>query len=83
MSAEQQSVLGVNGALDEEQAQKPRGKAAAPAPVSSERKFEVLETCEVPRGHHKFQLHRGQQVSSHGYDLEELRRAGVKLREIK
>jgi hypothetical protein len=70
-----ESLLGVN----DDQATLP----ATPAPKTSERRYEVTENAEVPRGHHRFMLHRGQVVSSVGYDLEELKRAGVKLREIK
>jgi hypothetical protein len=72
-----QSILGVN---DEAQETKP---AVLPVATAQERRFEVLEAMEVPRGHHRFLLPRGQVVSSHGYDVEELRRAGVKLRELK
>jgi hypothetical protein len=47
-----------------------------------ERKFLVTESAEIPRGGSSYLLRKGKTISSHGYDIEALKRQGVKLTEV-
>lgn len=61
-------------------AAQPDSKPAQPA-KARERKFLVLETAQIPRGGSHFTLPKGKVISSQGYDIEGLKRQGVKLEE--
>lgn len=50
-------------------------------PVTKERLFLVLETAQIPRQGSWFTLPKGKVISSQGYDIEALKRQGVKLEE--
>ena len=57
--------------------------AEAPkAQTLKEQKFLVTEDAEIPRGGSSYKLSKGKTISSMGYDIEALKRQGVKLREV-
>jgi hypothetical protein len=55
---------------------------APKAQTLKEQKFLVTEDAEIPRGGSSYKLAKGKTISSHGYDIEALKRQGVKLREV-
>lgn len=48
-----------------------------------ERRYTVLETIEIPRGGASFLLRKGKTISSHGYDIDQLRKMGARLEEAR
>lgn len=48
-----------------------------------ERHYLVLETIEIPRGGASFLLRKGKTISSHGYDIDQLRKMGAHLEEAR
>jgi len=62
------------------EANKPQAKVeAAPA---GEKFFLVNEDREIPRGGGSVLLRKGKRISSHGYDIGQLKANGVKLTEV-
>lgn len=56
-------------------------KPKAPAP-QPERFFIVQETRDIPHKGGAFCLRKGKKISSKGYNIEHLKRIGVKLEEL-
>jgi hypothetical protein len=54
---------------------------SAKAPAPKERRYLVKETAAIPRGGSHFTLPKGKVISSLGFDIEALKRQGVKLEE--
>lgn len=65
-------------------AAKPHAKpdAEVEAAPTKERFYLVEQDREIPRGGGSILLHKGKRISTHGYDIEQLKRHGVKLTEV-
>jgi len=62
------------------QPEAPREAPRAPR-AARERRYLVLETAQIPRGGSHFTIPKGKIISSQGYDIDALKRQGVKLEE--
>jgi hypothetical protein len=77
-----QSILGSTTKAAPAAAKKGNAKAkpaAAAAPVPPITWHRVMEPRDVPRHGGTYHLHAGKEISSQGYDIKALIRAGVKL----
>lgn len=61
----------------------PAAEAKPHAKVEDKERFFLVEQDrEIPRGGGSILLRKGKRISTHGYDIEQLKRHGVKLTEV-
>lgn len=58
----------------------PKESSVSSVPEAQVKNFEVLETCEIPRGASTFRLNKGKIVSRGNYDIRHLKAVGAKLK---